>query len=102
MVVLIHYCLVMEITINDLVFGRDGDDLIIGVNRYHTPDTPLEELENQIHLANWFDENTRVETIQLSDGTIIDTQSFAGLLTTDGDDVVTWTAAALQAEWRSW
>ena len=55
-------------TIDDLLFKRNGSDLIIAIKE---DGKTFEELSDQLTITNWSDNNYKVENIKFSDGTIL-------------------------------
>ena len=56
-------------------WDRATDDLIIGVREHSEDDTPLNSLDDQIRIKDWFKDSGLVETIELADGTTFNRDS---------------------------
>lgn len=81
------------ILLSDLEFERVDQDLRISVSDLGVP------TEDEVRLANWFDDRNRVETFRFADGTILTAAGVFGiLLASDQADVVTWTETGINIE----
>ncbi len=58
----------VEISLINLVFRRDGDDLIIYIRDAGNPDQLLAEVTDIIRIENWQAENNRIEWLTFADG----------------------------------
>ena len=56
-------------------WDRGSDDLIIGIRSNMYDVTPLSELNDQIHIKNWFNTQGAIESFEFSDGSVLETQS---------------------------
>jgi hypothetical protein len=53
----------------DVSLRGNGSDVIVGVKDPAHPDTPFDQLTDQITLKNWTDPQNRIETLNFADGT---------------------------------
>jgi Ca2+-binding RTX toxin-like protein len=73
----------------DLIFQRQGDDLLIGVQDPANPGVAFEDLTDQIRVVNWADTFDRIETFAFADGSTQDAGGIPGLQSVSGTDATT-------------
>lgn len=55
----------------DLVFFADGGDLLVGIRAEDDTETPIEDLTDVIRLRDWFNSNSRIETLKFADNSTL-------------------------------
>lgn len=87
-----------DIGIGDLVVGKDGNSIIVGIREGNTP---LADLADKIVINNWYAQQNRIEQFILADGTTLNTSDILSLMGSTGvvyglesDDVINGGAEA--------
>ncbi|XPV69494.1 MAG: calcium-binding protein [Halarcobacter sp.] len=65
------------ITVDDLIFMQEDNDLIIAIKE---DGKAFEELSDKLILTNWQDEDYRIENIKFSDGTLLTSENILSYL----------------------
>lgn len=92
-----------DISIEDLVLQREGNDLLIYIRSIQQAETPLTDLTDSIRIAGWAAKESRIEVLQFFDGKDFDisqiTHTYLGQDLLNGlsnvtDDVLTGSASS--------
>ena len=83
---------------DDILFRRDGDDLVLALKDPDNPDAAFEDLSDQLRIEEWSDSNNRIEVLQFASGTTLDLKAMLDNLGLADDGTVLDVGAEMAAK----
>ncbi len=68
------------------MWEKGMDDLIVGIREHVEDETPIDELENILTIKDWFNNQGLIETLEFSNGTLLDRDTIYNTLVSQKED----------------